>query len=101
MLALFGAQPADLFAVAPHIEQRRGHLPVEGVVLRDAEVRERVHVPIAGPQLGRLAGPQRGFGLGLERHAGEADEEQDDADVDDVAAVAAAIARQQLQDRER
>ena len=68
MLAFLGAQAPDRFPVAPHVDQRRGDLPVERVVLRDAEMCERVHVPIAALQLGRFAGTERGFGLSLERH---------------------------------
>ena len=96
MLAFLGTQTSDRFPIPAHVDERRRDLPVERVVLRDAEVRERVDVPIAPLELGRLARPQRRLGLGLERHPGEGDEEQDDGDVHDVAAVAPAIAGEQL-----
>ena len=101
MLAFFGAKATDVLAVAAHIEERRGDLPIERVVLRDAQVREGVNVAVAAFELGRFTGTERCLGFGLERHAGEADEEQHDRDVHDVAAVAASIARQQLDDGER
>src|SRR5882672_9442334 len=101
MLALFGAEATDVLAVAAYVEERRGDLPIERVVLRDAQVRERVDVAIAAFEYGRFTGTERGLGFGLERHAGEAHEEQHDRDVHDVAAVAASIARQQLDDGER
>jgi len=52
---------------------------IERVVLRDAEMGERIKVTVAAFQLGRFAGTKRGFGFGLERHSCEADEEQHDA----------------------
>jgi len=48
-----------------------------------------------------VAGSQCRFGLGLERHAGEREEQHHDAGVDDVAAVAAAVAAHQPRQRER
>src|SRR5438093_12944697 len=48
-----------------------------------------------------LARPQAGFGLGLERHAGEGDKQHDHARVHDVAAVAPAVAGDQPAERQR
>ena len=101
MLALFGAEATDGLAVATHVEQRRGHLPIERVVLRDAQVGEAVLVAVGPLQRRRLAGLERCLGLSLERHTRERDEKQHDRDVHDVATVAPAIAGEQLHQRHR
>src|SRR5207247_10636013 len=48
-----------------------------------------------------LARPQAGFGLGLERHAGEGDKQHDHARVHDVGAVAPAVAGDYTAERQR
>src|SRR6266852_2466075 len=100
MLTLFWRQDADRLAVAAHFDRGGGDLAVQGVVLRNAEVRERIGVAVRAAQRHRLAGLQRRFGLGLVRHPREGDEQDDQAGVHDVAAVATPVARDETTEGE-
>ena len=77
----------QLGAVAQHGHVRRDHLLA--AVVGD---RERVEADDVVADGHRLAGLQRARLVLLESATGEAEEQQDDADVDDVAAVAPLVA---------
>src|SRR5207248_11200934 len=100
VLALLGRENAKQLAVTTHLDRGSGDLAVQRVVLRDPEMGERVAIAVWALQRRRLTGPQRSFGLRLERHAGERDEQNYDAGVHDVTAVAPPVARQQTGERE-
>src|SRR5207253_3170760 len=96
-----GRGEPDRLAVATHLDRGGGDLTIERIVLRDAEVRKRVRLAVRTPQRRRLARAKGRFRLGLERHAGERDEQDYDAGVHDVAAVAPPVAAQQAPQGER
>src|SRR3989449_3258632 len=101
MLAFLRGEHAEPFTVAAHLERRGGHLAVQRVVLRDPKMREPIGPAVWALDRRGLARPQAGFGLGLERHAGEGDKQHDHARVYDVAAVAPAVAGGQPAERPR
>src|SRR2546425_3965261 len=101
MLAFLRGEHAEPLTVAAHVERRGGHLAVQRVVLRDPKMREPIGPAVWALDRRGLARPQAGFGLGLERHAGEGDKQHDHARVYDVAAVAPAVNGDQPAERER
>src|SRR2546426_8557952 len=101
MLAFLRGEHAEPLTVAAHVERRGGHLAVQRVVLRDPKMREPIGPAVWALDRRGLARPQAGFGLGLERHAGEGDKQHDHARVYDVAAVAPAGAGGQPAERQR
>src|SRR2546430_17092269 len=95
VLALLGREHAEALPIPRNFERGGRDLAVERVVLRDAEVSERVGPPVRALEHRRLAGTERGFGLGLVRHAGERDEHDPHTGVHDVTALAPANAAHQ------
>src|SRR5207253_4822006 len=84
----------DVRAAAPDVDERPEAGPVRALRADESGVRERVP-----GSLDRLAGLEHSLALGLVRaRAGDADRDQDDGSVDDVAAVAAPVSRNQTED---
>ena len=99
VLPLLRLDHADLLAVAIRVEQHGRRLPIELVVARHALAHEAPLVAVRIGRLVRLAALERDVELFLEREPGERREENHDADVHDVAAVAAPVARDEAHER--
>src|SRR5688572_7115383 len=84
----------DLFPVAEHGRVRRDHLLL--TVVGDADV---IEADGERADLRLLAGLEQHLLVLLEAFAGEPQEHQDNADVDDIAAVAALVARHETDER--
>src|SRR5687768_6239193 len=102
-VGLDGAHVGDLLAVARHAQPRAEVDPLEAAVGGGLQLGGRLDVGDAvGADVGALAGPQQHLALVLEaRGGGDADEQHGDARVDEVAAIAAAVAADELDERRR
>ena len=95
VLPLLAGDDARRLPIARHIERDRRDFAIQDVVPRDPLTEKG---PTMSPRVGhrlRVAGVQRQIELALEREPGECREHNDDAEVDDVPAVAPAISRDQ------
>src|SRR6185369_17992609 len=101
VLSLLARQDPLRHAVAEHLETDRGDEPVERLRRRHALAHEAPAMSERIDELLRLAGPELNVVVFLERQPGECGEEDDDARVDDVAAVAPTIAPDKPDDRGR
>ena len=101
MLPLLTLHDADALAVPRDLHTGRRREAVQLLVLRHAEVRERVCVAPGGAEIDRLTRLERSLDVGLERLARKRHEVQHDAEVYDVTAVAPPVAPHEARKRKR